>query len=78
MTYINREEQRQIEKWTKSEHWNDEWDAVSASGNRVLIREITSIYASRLFTASAWVDGKWKTLATRAKAEKINELLAKN
>ena len=75
MTYINREEQNQIGEWTKTEFG---WNAVTASGNRVFIREITSIYASRLFTASVWVDGKWKTLATRAKAVKVNELLAKN
>lgn len=75
MTYINREEQNQIGKWTKEEFG---WDAVTASGKEAFIREITSIYASRLFTVSIMVDGKWKTLSTRAMAVKVNELLAKN
>lgn len=64
-------------EWKYNAEWG-EWDAETASGHRVVIREITSNYASRLFTASEYVDGKWKTLATRAKEAKINELLAKN
>lgn len=72
-------------EWKYNAEWG-EWNAETASGKWAVIREITS-YAggyNMLYTVSIVnsidADGtyQWKTLASRAKAVKVNELLAKN
>ena len=70
-------------EWKYNAEWG-EWNTETASGKRAVIREITSIGNNMLYTVSIVnsIDAKgtyhWKTLATRATANKVNGLLASN